>query len=79
MIKVEMNSFVLLYFAILLFFFLGSWFFNHLKQKKKKAISPAFELAVCEYCHFTYLTTPLKPVSKCPSCHLLNKENLYKH
>lgn len=78
MIEVHVGTALLLYLGALLFFIFGVWIYSHLTAKRKKGLPPSSQLAICEYCHFAYLADPLKQVSQCPACKLLNKENWYR-
>lgn len=73
MIKVEIRTALLLYLALFLLLYLGSWIFSHLRQRNKVALPPLYFLSTCEYCHYHYLGRTGEKITKCPQCGSFNK------
>lgn len=74
MISVSKATALMIYLALFLFLCLGAWLFSHLKGRKKQHLPPLYQLTICEYCHYNYLSETGKTISACPQCHSFNKK-----
>lgn len=74
MITLSASTLAMLYLASTLGFLLGIWIYQHYRDRKKRIVTISQELHVCEYCHFPYLDTISKAVTKCPQCSCFNKK-----
>ena len=72
MIEISPAAACTLYLGLTLFFVLSLWGYQHYRGRKKKLISVAQELFICEYCHFAYLDELQKKVTQCPQCRSYN-------
>lgn len=77
MISVSAAAAFMLYLCLTLGTLFGLWIYSHFKNKKRKILANREELYLCEYCHFVYVSNPLKPVNQCPQCKSFNKNNTY--
>ena len=73
MIELTWNGALLLYLLILLFSLFALWFTSHIRQRRRKLSLFVENVAVCEYCHNTYLARQGEKLSRCPLCHSLNQ------
>lgn len=78
MIHIAPTTALLLYLTALLTLLFFTWLKHHLRSRKRSPHPSPAQLAICEFCNYAYLADPLQPISTCPSCNLLNKENWYK-
>lgn len=75
MIEITMSSAIMLYFCMTLATLLLLWAVQHYRSRKQKTVVAQKELFQCEYCHYSYLDTFAKSVTKCPQCGSFNKVN----
>lgn len=74
MIKVSSTTAAMIYLSLTMMVVLGLWVYHHYISRKKKIIIAEEELLVCEYCHFAYLASISKKLTKCPQCQCFNKK-----
>lgn len=77
MIELSATTAAMLYLCLTLVVLLGLWSYHHYQSRRKKVLTVAQELLVCEYCHTAYLGNISKNVTQCPLCHCYNKYNKY--
>jgi hypothetical protein len=73
MIEILPSTAAVLYLGATLFTILGIWFYSHYSAKRKERVPLIKKLTVCEFCHFAYLDSSEKGVTKCPQCSSFNK------
>lgn len=73
MIEISSSTAAVLYLGATLCAILGIWIYNHYTGKKKARPPLAQELTVCEFCHFAYLDSSDKGVTRCPRCNSFNR------
>lgn len=76
MIELTPTAAFVLYLAITSAIILTMWTYHHFKSRNQVIVSADQTLFVCEYCHGTYLSDPIKTITRCPKCQCLNKPNL---
>ncbi len=64
---------LLLYLASTMAILLGVWISSHYRQRSRRFLPMEKDLNVCEFCHFAYLDTGAKKITKCPRCDSYNK------
>ena len=75
MIELTWNTALLLYLLLLLLALFSLWIFTHFRQKGRKITLSTENIAVCEYCHNTYISHLEDSLSRCPACNSLNKKS----
>ncbi|MEI8125375.1 MAG: hypothetical protein WCG42_06450 [Parachlamydiaceae bacterium] len=73
MIELSPGAALLLYLGITLAILLGVWVASHYRARRYRFFPLEKELSVCEFCHFGYLETASKEVTRCPRCGSYNK------
>ena len=73
MIEVTPETACVLYLGLAISALMLAWFFHHKKAVKKTVITFHKSNFSCEFCHFTFVEDPSKPLVRCPECHSLNK------
>ena len=73
MIELSQATALLLYLGITLAAILSIWISSHYRSRKRRFMPLEKELNACEFCHFAYLDTGSKPVTRCPRCNSYNK------
>jgi uncharacterized paraquat-inducible protein A len=72
MIKLSSTTALMLYLGFTLIAILAVWIYGHYTTRKKPILPLEKNLNLCEFCHFAYLDTLGKEVTRCPRCHSLN-------
>lgn len=78
MIEISSSTAAVLYLGATLFAILGIWIYNHYIVKKRKPTPLSQALNVCEFCHFAYLESSGKNVTRCPRCNSYNNSTKEK-
>lgn len=78
MIEVSLTTVIMLYLCLTLLILLGLWTYQHYLTRHKKVIVSEQQLFLCEYCASAYVADSSRPVTRCPDCKSLNKDNLFK-
>jgi len=73
MIEVSPETAFILYLGSAFFAIIAIWLYQHKKSKEKQILIFPTKHFTCEFCHTSYLDDPLKPFTRCPECHSLNK------
>ncbi len=73
MIEISPATAAVCYLGATLFTILGIWLYNHYSSKKRERMPLANKLTVCEFCHFAYLDSSEKKITKCPQCRSFNR------
>ncbi|MEI8366328.1 MAG: hypothetical protein WCF65_07905 [Parachlamydiaceae bacterium] len=75
MIELSPATALLLYLGATLAILMGVWIASHYRAHKRRFLPPEKDLNVCEFCHFAYLDTGAKKITRCPRCDSLNKSS----
>jgi len=75
MIELSTNTAVLLYLSTTLCAMFVFWIMQHFYTKRKMELAPLHKVCQCEYCHFVYIDTEQKTLTRCPQCSSLNQAN----
>ncbi len=73
MIELSPTTALMLYLGLTLFFLLSIWIWNHYASRRRQILPAEQDLHVCEFCHFAYLDTGAKKLTRCPRCQSYNK------
>ena len=73
MIEVSAETGFVIYLAAAMIAIIGIWLYQHKKNKTKEIICLPTKTCVCEFCAAHYLAEAVKPFTRCPECHSLNK------
>lgn len=73
MIEVAPETAFVLYLGLMILAILFIWLRNNKKAGKKEVVTFASERIVCEFCHGSYVDDARKSLTRCPSCHFINK------
>ncbi|HXF29151.1 MAG TPA: hypothetical protein VN457_04815 [Chlamydiales bacterium] len=76
MIEVSAETGFVIYLAAAMVAIIGIWLYQHKKGKAKEIICLPTKTYICEFCSTQYLAEVVKPFTRCPECHSLNK-NIY--
>ncbi len=63
---------VMLYFGITLACVIVVWIVQYCQARKKIILPPEKQMHVCEFCHFAYLESLEKNITRCPCCKSFN-------
>jgi len=77
-ISLTPNGATILYLGLTLLILLVFWAQSYFRSKKRMEPFSRQCLYQCEFCHFAYLDDRHKPVTPCPQCNALNKNNQYQ-
>jgi len=72
MIELSQTTALMMYLGLTLFVLLGAWIIHHYKSRNRRFLPMEQDLNVCEFCHFAYLDTGAKKITKCPRCQSFN-------
>lgn len=73
MIELTPDAACMLYLSIAIGTLIGIWLYQHKRSKKKEVLSFETKHFRCEFCKTSYLDDAIKPLTRCPACHSLNK------
>ncbi len=76
MIELYPTTALMLYLGLTLTFILSIWIFQHYGVKKKPILPPEQMLHLCEFCHFPYLESATKKITRCPGCNSFNSKEI---
>jgi uncharacterized paraquat-inducible protein A len=71
-IELSPTTALMLYLGFTLTILLGAWLYSHYSSRHKKILPLEQELHICEFCHFAYLDTNAKKITRCPRCQSFN-------
>jgi hypothetical protein len=77
MFEISPTMALTIYIALGLILLLSLWLRDNYQRSKKTRQPPLFQLYICEYCQFPYLDETTSPVTRCPQCKSMNKDNAY--
>jgi len=77
MIELSSATAIMTYLAMTTFFLLALWGYQGCYKSRKIELLPQ-QLFVCEYCCCAYLDRRVRLLTRCPQCHMLNKDNPYR-
>lgn len=78
MIDVFPTTALMLYLGLLLTGFFTVWIFQSYGKTKKPILPLEKKLHICEFCHFPYLESPVKKITRCPRCSSYNSQDTLK-
>ena len=75
MIDIFPTTALMLYLGLILFGMLAVWILQNFVSKKKPILPLEKKLFTCEFCHFPYLDSSTKKITRCPGCKSYNKQD----
>lgn len=73
MIELNPVTALMLYLALTLAMILSIWAAAHYRSRKRRFMPLEKELIICEFCHFAYLDSGAKKITRCPRCDSFNR------
>jgi len=77
LIEISLHTAIVIYLTIGLALLFTLWIKDNKERSRKIRPTPLFQLYICEYCRFPYLDETDRPVTRCPQCQAMNKDNYY--
>lgn len=78
MIQISITTAIIIYLSLSLLLLFSLWLKHNNERRQRTPQAPLSQLYICEYCHFPYLGETEVPVTRCPQCSSMNKDNAYK-